>query len=125
MRQRLVFVIEVIVAILAVLALVFISTSRTPSSLRQPNATITPEIITKEGEIICLPHKDTSGPQTQECALGLKTSSGSYYSLRDDRQPPPLYQTGELLRVTGQFTARTNSIYQDVGVIVVSSVIKL
>lgn len=40
-----------------------------------------PEIIKISGEIICLPHKDTSGPQTLECALGLKDEGGENYSL--------------------------------------------
>lgn len=33
------------------------------------------------GEYLCLPHVNTSGPQTLECALGLKTDSGEYYAL--------------------------------------------
>lgn len=40
-----------------------------------------PKEATLEGEYTCLPHTDTSGPQTMECALGLKTDDGSYYAL--------------------------------------------
>lgn len=29
----------------------------------------------------CLPHRDTSGPQTLECAFGIKFDDGSYYAL--------------------------------------------
>jgi hypothetical protein len=29
----------------------------------------------------CLPHKDTSGPQTDECAFGIKTDAGDYYAV--------------------------------------------
>lgn len=41
-----------------------------------PNNTIT---IT--GTFTCLPHKNTSGPQTMECAFGLKADDGHYYAL--------------------------------------------
>ena len=38
--------------------------------------------ITVTGTQVCLPHKNTDGPQTLECALGLKDSvAGEYYAL--------------------------------------------
>ena len=36
---------------------------------------------TLTGEYLCLPHVNNSGPQTMECALGLRTDSGEYYAL--------------------------------------------
>ena len=33
------------------------------------------------GEYVCLPHKDTRGPQTLECAFGIKTEAGEYYAV--------------------------------------------
>ncbi len=33
------------------------------------------------GTFVCLPHTDSSGPQTLECALGLHATDGSYYAL--------------------------------------------
>lgn len=39
--------------------------------------------VTITGEPVCLPHKDTSGPTTLECALGLKGDDGRYYALTD------------------------------------------
>lgn len=33
------------------------------------------------GRYVCLPHKDTSGPQTTECAFGLQTEAGEYYAI--------------------------------------------
>jgi hypothetical protein len=38
-----------------------------------------PYRATLSGICVCLPHKDTTGPQTEECALGLKTEVGEYY----------------------------------------------
>lgn len=40
-----------------------------------------PYRATLTGEQVCLPHKDTSGPQTRECASGIKTVGGEYYAL--------------------------------------------
>lgn len=40
-----------------------------------------PYRATLTGEQVCLSHKDTSGPQTMECALGIKTDGGEYYAL--------------------------------------------
>lgn len=36
---------------------------------------------TIRGTVICLPHKDTSGPQTMECAYGIKSDAGGNYAL--------------------------------------------
>ncbi len=47
-----------------------------------PTPTVTPGPITIEGTIVCLPHKNIQGPQTLECAYGLKADSGEYYGLR-------------------------------------------
>lgn len=33
------------------------------------------------GEYVCLPHVNANGPQTLECALGLKTDAGEYYAI--------------------------------------------
>ncbi len=41
----------------------------------------TPQSVTLSGTYVCLPHLDTSGPQTMECAFGLKTDDGVYYAV--------------------------------------------
>jgi hypothetical protein len=33
------------------------------------------------GEYVCLPHRDTTGPTTLECAFGIKTESGEHYAV--------------------------------------------
>ena len=40
-----------------------------------------PAPTTLAGVATCLPHRDTEGPQTLECALGLRTDDGIYYAL--------------------------------------------
>jgi hypothetical protein len=47
----------------------------------QDPAAFEPYRATLTGEQVCLPHKDTSGPQTLECAIGLKTDVGEYYAI--------------------------------------------
>lgn len=41
----------------------------------------TPQNVMLSGNYECLPHADTSGPQTMECAFGFKTDDGVYYAL--------------------------------------------
>ncbi len=65
-----------------------------------------PERATLEGEYVCLPHRDTTGPHTMECAFGLKTADGSYYALDLNLSSallPPL-QTGDRIRASGIVT---------------------
>lgn len=45
------------------------------------NLDATPYQTTLSGTYTCLPHLDTSGPQTMECAFGLKTDAGDYYAV--------------------------------------------
>ena len=48
---------------------------------KQVQDPIEPYRATLSGTGVCLPHKDTSGPQTLECAFGLLTEAGEYYAL--------------------------------------------
>lgn len=41
----------------------------------------TPQEMTVTGTYTCLPHADTTGPQTDECAFGLKADDGTYYAV--------------------------------------------
>lgn len=40
-----------------------------------------PKPVTVEGRYVCVPHKDADGPQTLECAFGLRADDGKYYGL--------------------------------------------
>ncbi len=65
-----------------------------------------PYRATLTGVQTCLPHKDTSGPQTLECAIGMKTDSGEYYSLdfKIMSQIPPKIQDGDKFTASGLVT---------------------
>jgi len=80
------------------------------------------------GEFVCLPHKDTSGPQTLECALGLKGDDGKYYGLQDtDSQYSNVsgVGTGARVKVSGKFTPKTDTTYNSAGVLTVESLEQL
>jgi hypothetical protein len=84
--KQLLFIMVPIAALALVLALVFWFMRDQPDTSSDPNQNDTtglvrPEVIKVSGEIICLTPKDTSGPQTQECALGLRDEQGKNYSL--------------------------------------------
>lgn len=82
--------------------------------------------VTMSGEVICLPHKDTSGPQTLECAFGLQDESGNAYALSDPTmQFIPSLPTGQQISVTGQLntTPRPNEKYAIVGVVEIHSIV--
>lgn len=69
----------------------------------QPTGTVSYD-TSLEGEVVCLPHKDTSGPQTLECAIGLKTAEGTHYALDAGDVNPPPYTTGQRIRANGLVT---------------------
>jgi hypothetical protein len=85
-----------------------ISNSTAPTITIIPTQTITdnPYEASLEGEVVCLPHWDTSGPQTLECAFGLKTNDGTYYALSAGETSVPPYQTGQRIRVKGTVTPK-------------------
>jgi hypothetical protein len=81
--------------------------------------------ITIKGTMVCLPHKNTEGPQTLECAFGLKDGKGNYYGLRDS---DPEYKNvsglpmNQEVTIKGEFTPREDNIYQSIGVITIEDV---
>ncbi len=81
--------------------------------------------IELKGVYTCLPHKDTSRPQTMECALGLKTIDGKYYALVDTTPNYSLLSklsTGKLVKVRGTLSPNQNSIYNAEGVLTLKTV---
>lgn len=67
-----------------------------------------PERITVVGKRICLSHKDTTGPQTLECALGIKGDDGKTYALDMSKLTSTtsisIANTANRLRIEGVFT---------------------
>ncbi len=61
--------------------------------------------ITVDGKFTCLPHRNTSGPQTMECAFGIKeTNTGDNYALNLEalsESDKTLVSSGANIRVSG------------------------
>lgn len=73
-----------IFALVAVLAICFLAYSVITVKLQpKPEARLdgTPYTVVLSGTYVCLPHLDTTGSQTEECAFGLKTDDGDYYAV--------------------------------------------
>lgn len=74
------FIFGVAVLLLAVGAIAYVA-ARKPASPTLPPGKNYGHTIHISGRIVCLPHKDTSGPQTMECAYGLHGDDTYYYGL--------------------------------------------
>jgi len=105
----------VAVALLAGIAAILYISGAFKTPFGQTEVTTTPkEAIVLEGMLVCLPHKDTSGPHTEECAFGLKAKNGKFYGLR--ALPQTFMQTQKEVRVTGMLSAvAQNEKYAIVG----------
>lgn len=57
--------------------------------------------MTLTGEYTCLPHRDTSGPVTLECAFGIKSDNGFFYALDSSPAESGTIQTGQRISVEG------------------------
>jgi len=80
------------------------------------------QTVTITGVVVCLPHKDTSGPQTLECAFGIKDKTGIYYGLRDENHRfMASIQTGKTVTVTGILRTDPKTIYDIKGIIEIQS----
>lgn len=88
-----------------------------------------PEIIVT-GTNTCLVHKDTTGPQTEECAIGIKTDDGKYYGLIDKTEDYSLIsEMNGRVKVSGILTtdqyADSEQKYSSDGSIYITAVEKL
>ena len=108
------------IAVILLTAIVIVAL-QSKSSVKAPGEG---EIIVS-GEAVCLPHKNTDGPQTLECAFGLKDDEGQYYGLSDS---DPNYKnvaampTGKKVIVSGTFEKGTSDNYPIIGTIHVTKV---
>ncbi len=73
------------------------------------------------GEIVCLPHKNTGGPQTLECAYGLHTDDNRYFALLYTTLPDQTNPGGRV-EVMGTLTAGSSSVYDIAGTIKIDSI---
>mgnify|MGYP003575577841 CR=1 FL=1 len=123
-------VLRIILAVLVVLIVlglyISLSTDKTSApSLPQVTTPPSSQEAVIEGEAVCLPHKITTGPQTMECAFGVKLDDGTYYGLKDSSES---YQhvggltMGEKYQFKGSLKTEPSDRYQSVGTFTVTSV---
>ena len=82
------------------------------------------ETVSLEGKIICLPHKDTDGPQTLECAAGLQTDESKRYGLSTKDPASPLTAavgSDKRAAVTGTLEPAGDTPYSIEGIIAVEN----
>ncbi len=120
--------------IILVIAAVFVLIGVLVSQLRQSALVDRSDDVPAEGSIqikgtmLCLPHKNTNGPQTLECAIGLKDSEGRHFALGDS---DPQYGniTGvpmnQRVQVSGTFLPITDEKYPTIGTITVTKITEL
>jgi hypothetical protein len=72
------------------------------------NLDATPKNVTLSGTFTCLPHLDTTGPQTMECAFGLKTDDGEYYAVNFGESADAMsqFQSGAHITAEGNIVIR-------------------
>ncbi len=106
-----------VVALLFLASALYALLQQSPQTITQkplvPTATPLPTQVndgtmrgTMEGEVVCLPHKNTSGPQTMECAIGIQVNKITYYVLDTNllSANPPQFTTGNRIRANGVLT---------------------
>jgi len=123
--HRAVIVIAVSMALIALIPFVFAHKAAAP----EPAAPLPKDnsVITVTGTFTCVPHRDQTGPQTLECAMGMK-SGGTHYMLVDTSGDYSLLSsagTGDEVSVTGKFTEKHDEVYDSEGVIAVTAIKKL
>lgn len=127
MRRRSLLII--IVTLLTVLIAFFISGRlHAPEPQSSSSRYQDGNLVTLEGEVVCLEHIDQDGPQTLECAYGFKDENGDFYALQDtstDYSTISGVPMNEKVRLEGTFRTATSETYIQVGKIEVVSIIKL
>lgn len=90
-----------IVGILYVVFTTSLPTTEPPVS--NPDESTVPQRATIEGTWECLPHTDTDGPQTLECAIGIVDGNGLHFAVDTSlmAMAPVDFPTGTKVRAEG------------------------
>ncbi len=88
----------------------------------RPSMPPTPHQGSITGAIECLPHKNTSGPQTLECAFGLRGDDDQHYLLVYKPATQDHIPVGQRVKVFGDITAQTHPVYDIIAKISVSNI---
>ncbi len=99
---------NLIIGICLVIAVVLVGyffspVSSVPTLNSNDNLDPNPRNVTLSGRYVCLPHLDTTSPQTKECAFGLLTDDGVYYAVNFGQFGNSMeqFQSGEHITAEG------------------------
>ena len=94
-----------------------------PSAPHSPIKSGTP--VSLGGHLRCLPHKDSTGDVTLECAIGMEADDGKYYALRNNKNEV-LFDIpfDKHVTVHGRLSTDYESVYQTSGVIDVEKIVQ-
>lgn len=115
----------VIVALITIAGLAMVAMVASQQAKITPTNQDQTAIINLRGKIVCLPKKDTSGPQTEECAYGLQISETIHYALTNlnEEGGGDPSNTGDLVIVTGTLSPpAAEEIYDVAGTIDVQAI---
>ncbi len=81
------------------------------------------QVVTIEGKVVCLPHKNEDAPHTLECAIGLHSTDDKYYGLSGSTGSELAAAAGsdKKAKVTGTLQEQTSDKYKMNGIIAVKS----
>ncbi len=68
----------------------------------------TPQPMTISGTYECLPHANPDGPQTMECAFGIKSDQGDHYAVNFGQSADAMnaFQSGQHVTISGFFVPK-------------------
>lgn len=96
-----------------------------PTIRTSPKASSEGESVKISGIIICLPHRNTNGPQTMECAFGLKADDGNNYGLSDSGFKYLMgVGNGTRVEIKGKLIKKQDEKYNSSGTIEIESLVK-
>jgi len=110
--------------VIGVIVVIMWTYGRASHGVATPTLTPAATATTKDGAIACLPNKNSNGPHTLECALGLQGDDGGYYALKN--LPDPTLPNGTRMHIEGTLSAPAADERYDIrGVINVQKATKI
>ncbi|HJP81128.1 MAG TPA: hypothetical protein VJ841_01885 [Candidatus Saccharimonadales bacterium] len=121
-RKPLIITLVVILLIAAASLAIYLTGAYKKLTESQNQTPVTPT-VSYSGKIVCLPPKDSNGPHTLECALGLQTDANTYYGLSGATGSDLADASGsdKKVKVTGELQEIGSDKYKMSGVITVKS----
>ena len=120
MKRKGIFITIGIILVIAAAGAVFYFSGAYDKLTKPQPAVNQPQAVTLEGTVVCLPHKNGDGPNTLECAIGLK-SDDKYYGLSGATQSELAGSAGSerKVKVSGELQEQSSDKYTMAGVITV------